>query len=87
MQKDIAKNLEIKARKMMGIHAKSFITSLGHGIGIEVHERPYISANSNDVLKEGMVFTIEPGFYKAGGLRIENDFVLTKDGCVNITDF
>lgn len=82
-----ARNLDIKARKMMGSHSKSFITSLGHGIGIDVHEKPYISEHSSDILSEGMIFTIEPGIYKSGGLRIENDYIITKDGCINLTDF
>lgn len=52
--------------------------SLGHGIGIEVHESPAISLNSKDYLKNGMVFSIEPGIYipDFGGVRIEDLFVL-----------
>lgn len=54
--------------------------SLGHGIGIEVHEHPYLSINSKDILKEGMVFSIEPGIYIPGfgGVRIEDLFVIDK---------
>ena len=54
--------------------------SLGHGIGIEVHEFPNISPNSKDILKEGMVFSIEPGIYIPGfgGVRIEDLVVLEK---------
>ena len=55
---------------------------LGHGIGRDVHEAPLISPSSKDVLEEGMVFTIEPGIYlpKRGGIRIENDVLVTKNG-------
>lgn len=52
--------------------------SLGHGIGIEVHETPHLSPKSKDILKEGMVFSIEPGIYfpNFGGVRIEDLAVL-----------
>lgn len=53
--------------------------SLGHGVGLAVHEKPVLGARSTDVLTDGMVFTIEPGVYKTGfaGVRIENMVVLT----------
>ncbi|MBI2334310.1 M24 family metallopeptidase, partial [Candidatus Daviesbacteria bacterium] len=52
--------------------------SLGHGVGLEVHEHPYLSSKSKEELKEGMVFSIEPGIYipDFGGVRIEDLFVL-----------
>lgn len=55
--------------------------SLGHGIGIEVHEQPRLSPKSKDILKEGMVFSIEPGIYISGygGVRIEDLVVLEKN--------
>lgn len=61
--------------------------SLGHGIGINVHERPNLSTNSKDELIEGMVFSIEPGIYLQdfGGVRIEDLFVLEKDQLRRIT--
>jgi Xaa-Pro aminopeptidase len=82
-----AKDLELFVRKRLGIDKRFFTHSLGHGLGIEVHERPWISKKSKDVLKEGMVFTIEPGIYKKNGLRIENDFLLKKNSLENLTDF
>lgn len=55
-----------------------FFHSLGHGVGIRIHEALRLSARSNDILEEGNVFTVEPGIYlpKVGGVRIEDDVVL-----------
>ncbi|MEM4718389.1 MAG: Xaa-Pro peptidase family protein, partial [Desulfurococcaceae archaeon] len=60
-----------------------FIHGLGHGIGVVVHEPPYIRAGSDTVLEPGMVFTIEPGIYIPGkhGVRIEEVVLVTKRGC------
>ncbi len=67
---------------------KYFTHTLGHGIGINVHELPYLSPKSIETLKNNMVFSDEPGVYFAGkfGIRIE-DTVMLKDGCVvSLTD-
>ena len=64
-------------------YGKYFGHGLGHGIGRDIHEAPTISPKSRDMLVEGMVFTIEPGIYLPGrgGIRIENDVLVTKRGC------
>lgn len=63
-------------------YGKNILHALGHGIGAQVHEAPLISEASKTVLAPGMVFTIEPGIYtKTFGVRIEDDFVITKNGC------
>jgi Xaa-Pro aminopeptidase len=61
--------------------------SLGHGIGIEVHEHPFLGMNSKEILKEGMVFSIEPGIYIPGfgGVRIEDLFAIEKNGVRQLT--
>jgi len=53
---------------------KYFVHSLGHGVGLDIHEWPFINSRNETVLKEGMVFTIEPGIYIPGefGIRIED---------------
>lgn len=61
--------------------------SLGHGIGLEVHEAPHIAPKSMEVLKEGMVFSIEPGIYIEGfgGVRIEDLFVYSEERLRQLT--
>lgn len=57
--------------------------NLGHGVGLEVHEAPHISGKESNMLKPGMVFTVEPGIYLPHkfGIRIEDMVLVTKSGC------
>jgi Xaa-Pro aminopeptidase len=61
----------------------SFLHRTGHGIGVSVHEEPYIAPGNDLVLREGMAFSIEPGIYFPGewGARIEDIVVVTATGC------
>jgi Xaa-Pro aminopeptidase len=63
---------------------------LGHGVGLNPHEYPHLNPEWDDTLMEGEVFTAEPGLYGTelrGGIRIENQYLVTRTGVVRLTDF
>ncbi|WP_457561409.1 M24 family metallopeptidase [Caminibacter sp.] len=65
---------------------KYFVHSLGHGVGLDIHEWPYVNSRNEMKVKEGMVFTVEPGIYIPGefGVRIEDIVAVNHDGSVEI---
>ena len=68
-------------------YAGRFGHGLGHSVGIDIHEDPRLSMTCNDILKPGVVITVEPGIYLpgVGGVRIENTCLVKENGCVPLT--
>ena len=80
----VARDIDAAARSVIAAagYGEFFVHRTGHGLGIDIHEPPYITATSDAVLYEGHVFSIEPGIYLPGrfGVRLEDVVAVTADG-------
>ncbi len=84
-----AQEVDRVARRVITLagYGEYFIHRTGHGLGLETHEPPYIVEGNLEILEPGMVFTVEPGIYVpgVGGVRIEDDVVVTETGAESLT--
>ncbi len=83
----LAKKIDLAAREYLKEHFFEVPHSVGHGIGLSVHEHPSVSPRSKIKMREGMVITVEPGVYipERGGIRIEDTVLITNNGYKTLT--
>ena len=84
-----ARDVDAEARSVIeqAGFGRFFDHGLGHGLGMDIHEAPRLRKESETILQPGMIVTVEPGIYLPdwGGVRIEDDVLVTSDGCEVLT--
>ena len=81
------KNVTKDVEQELKINRFDLVHALGHGVGLDVHEKPILTSKYDYLLKENMVLAVEPGIYvpKSFGIRIEDTVLVTKNGCIELT--
>jgi Xaa-Pro dipeptidase len=84
-----ARDISLAVEDFFGKSKKVMPHGLGHGIGLETHEEPFLRSRADNtrLLTRGMIFTLEPGLYDPihGGCRLENDILITENGVEVLT--
>ena len=83
----VCKNLSKMVQNDFELHKYNLVHSLGHGVGMDIHELPFLGINSEVILKSNMVITSEPGIYIPGkfGIRIEDTVLVGKSVGIPLT--
>ncbi|PGL69142.1 Xaa-Pro peptidase family protein [Bacillus sp. AFS055030] len=88
---EVLGNVDRAARQVIANagYGEYFVHRIGHGLGIGIHDYPSVNDSNTDIIKTGMSYTIEPGIYvpNIGGVRIEDDIVITETGAITLTKF
>ena len=87
---DLWQTIDARIREHEHLKDAGLIHHAGHGVGIRAHEPPDLNRDREGIFEVGNVFSCEPGAYSAelkGGIRLENTFLVTKDGVKNLTNF